>query len=232
MSKSEKNWYKIWNSKKEIKINKNKLTNELLTLNGFDKHSIIKKKDYKIFIKKLRFILKIDKNKNIFEFGCGSGLILFFLKKYSKNVSGYDISKSLISIAQKVLNQKKNITNLKKILKEFDKFDVVIMNSVLQYLSYRSAKKIIKNLILLSKSKVFIGDILDIKKKKMYLDYREKYYGKKIYLSKYKNLKHTFYNQAFFREIAKKNNLKIRFFKNIIENYKQGEFRFNVLFLK
>ena len=232
MGSQKINWYKVWNKKKNNEVNKKVSVNDLLALNGFDKHSLIKKKDYLNFIKILRKILKINKKKKIFEFGCGSGLLLYLLKKHSKSVSGYDFSKPLIRVAQKVLKQRKDITFSKNFLKKKNQYDVVIMNSVMQYLDYKSSNKIIFNLIKLSKKYLFIGDVLEKSKQKKYFNYRKKYYGDQVYSKKYNGLKHTFFDYYFFKKIAKKNNLKVYFYKNIIKNYKQGQFRFNVVLLK
>lgn len=223
-NKKKLTWFKIW-SQKKISTFKIK---DLLDINGHSGYSNISTNSFKNFILKIRKILKINKKNSIFEFGCGSGVLLYLLKNYCKSVSGYDYSKSLIKIAQVLLKDKKKITISKSIFKK-QNYDIVIINSVLQYLTINNAEKIINSLIKITNKRIYIGDVYDYEKKKYHIKSRMKILGEIEYKKKYSNLNHTFYKKSFFKKIAKKNNFSITFMKNLIKGTNQGKFRYSVV---
>ena len=96
--------------------------------------SLYNKKDYQDESNKI--ITLIDKysskkleNIKILDYGCGTGNHLFYFKRYTKNLFGYDKSKSMIKIAkQKDINKSISFHSSKKsIFNKEIKFDVVVM---------------------------------------------------------------------------------------------------------
>ncbi|WP_455458658.1 condensation domain-containing protein [Streptococcus salivarius] len=122
-------------------------------------------------------IQKILNNKNvdsILEIGCGFGLFAFELINYVNKYVGTDFSSEIIDHNQKLLQSKNiggNISFLpleaqkipQYINSRNDNYDIVLINSVVQYfptIDYLTT--LIKNIYLTNKvSSIFIGDIRD-----------------------------------------------------------------------
>ena len=191
-------------------------------------HAFISESNYKKSILKLANILKINKLSKIFEFGCGPGLNLFVLKKICKSVSGYDYSDNLSKIAQQLLKDKKNISSKKIFFKKKKNYDISIINSVLQYNSKKNIEVILNKLLYVTKDKIFIGDVYDYDKKIKFINKRNSFYLLSEYKKKYANLNHTFIRKDYFKNYAKKNNLKVSFLKNVMK-HKMEKYRYSVV---
>ena len=227
MRNYELNWKKIWEKKKNNFTNYN--LNQLLDINGHTDFALVNEKNYIIFIRKLAKLLNIRKNSYVFEFGCGAGLNLFLLKKYCDNLYGYDYSKSLIKIAQKVLNNKEKINYKKNLFNKKNFFDSSFINSVLQYNSKKNIEVILNFLVSITKNYIFIGDVYDKKYWNKSILERKKFLTTKEYKKRYRGIRHTFINKIFFRRYANKNNIKVTFLKNLIKR-KNKVYRYSVIF--
>jgi ubiquinone/menaquinone biosynthesis C-methylase UbiE len=227
MKKFEKKWKEIWINKK-INTKKHSIE-DLIKFNGFSDHASISKRLYKKFISKLVKKLRINKQSDIFEFGCGTGLNLFLLKKFCKSVSGYDYSDNLIRIAQSIL-KKKNISAKKKVFNnKYKKYDICIINSVFQYISKKNIELILNKLANITKNKIYIGDIYDANHRKNFIKEKKKFYSNiDEYNKKYKYLNYTFIKKSFFKKYAKKSNMKIVYLKNMME-HDNKKYRYNVI---
>ncbi len=148
----------------------------------------------------------LHNNSTVLEIGCSSGLTMFRLAPKVKKYIGTDFSQQMINRNYTKVHNKKiynidlfcvsaeNIDTLK-----FNNIDVVIINSVIQLFDgyhyfYRVLKKI--NKLLNNKSVIFIGDIMDLKKKDELISTAISY--KKIHSSS--NTKLDFSNDLFFSE--------------------------------
>ncbi len=118
-------------------------------------------------------LLECDENKTknkelkILEIGCGTGLVLFKMLPYCKKYIGTDISQSIVSSLKKKIKSQEHVTILQCAAHEVhniinEKFDVIILNSVIQYFPsanyLRSVVCNIKNL-LSDTGFIFFGDI-------------------------------------------------------------------------
>lgn len=230
------NWLKIWN-KKGAKFKKITETNVIKT-NGFDtKLGKFDKKGYENYVKNKVKLLKISKNSNILEYGCGAGALLNILHKSKhNNLYGIDYSLNLIKKVKKFLPNISYIVGDYKKIKFFKKkFDIIISNSVFQYFdNYDYSKKVIYKMIsfLNKNGQVLILDIPDKKKEIKYKKKKSKILGESLYLQKNDKYDHLYYEKSFFKKISKKKNLKIKIFNQNTKFYLNSPYRFNVLFKK
>ena len=91
------------------------------------------KKRYSYYYTSLKKLLGelIGKNKNVFEFGCGTGDLLVSLNP--KSGFGMDISRKMIEMAKEKHSSKKSITFSTSMPKE--KFDYIFLSDVVEHLS-------------------------------------------------------------------------------------------------
>ena len=128
-------WSKIY--KKQI--------NEFRDIDSFIKYKINYKK------RLIRFILKnVPKKGKILEIGCGSGVTCDYLSKEGYEVTGIDIDKDMLKLAENIANKihafpKFMKMNLKSL--DFPKkyFDVVFSDGVLEHFSDREIVSIIND---------------------------------------------------------------------------------------
>lgn len=119
------------------------------------------RKNSKLFaeeLKKLFFKMKINyKKSTVLDFGCGNCMFHQYIK--FKKVLLYDIDINYKK-ATKVKNSK-IIRKFQKIKVTKNKFDLVIINSVIQYISSKDLKQILKILIkkINKKGLIIISDI-------------------------------------------------------------------------
>ncbi len=117
----------------------------------------------------------LNKNSIVLEIGCSSGLTMFRLASKVKKYIGTDFSQQMINRNSDKIHKEKihNIDLFCVSAEDIDSLglnniDVVIINSVIQlfdgyYYFYRVLKRI--NKLLNNQSVIFIGDIMDLKKK-------------------------------------------------------------------
>lgn len=86
--------------------------------------------DYEKWYKYLEEIFKrYDKPNNILEMACGTGNISYFLAKARYQVTAFDLSNEMLSIAYNKLNEFDNVKLLQQDMRDFkinDKFDCIL----------------------------------------------------------------------------------------------------------
>ena len=235
ISSRSKNWLKIWNRKGKNLISKK--TRDILSANGHDSPlgKISKKKWIEYLNNKVKKI-KIKKNSNILEYGCGSGAFLshFYNNKY--NLYGIDYSKNQIEKAKKFFpNIHFKVGEISEIDKFKIKFDFIFSNVVFHYFdNYSYANNLIKKMLsnLNSNGTIYITNIPDLNKKNLYFKEIINNIGLKEYNKRYNKNTHLFYDKLFFKQIAKKNKLNVKIFDESLTSSKNYKFRFNVIFEK
>ena len=229
-------WRKIWLQKGE----KGKFSNEdLHSIDGFP----IEKEYWEKLINNLIDLCHLNDCKNICDFGCGSGAFLKqILKKYpSMNVYGCDYAESLVSIAQKNIQEGKfwvhDITlPLSDKMCSLKPFDAIVCYGVLIYLnSFDDVEKAILNMMQLLKpgGKLILGEINDLEKKDLSKKIRAKTSSSSQYLCPELDVDHLYLSRDFFINLAKKLNAQIDFieFSDIDPDglYSNGLYRFHVV---
>jgi len=230
-----KNWHKIWERNgddlKSSKIEK------IIKAAGFNKTLVtFSKQNWYRYIKTIFSKIKLKKNSEIIEYGCGAGAFLsfFYNKKYILN--GIDYSESLIRKARKYFPKIKFKCGEISEIDSFDKkFDLIYSHSVFQYFcDYHYAESLIKKM--LSKLKdngyIYILDVPDKDKEKIYKKRLINKIGVKEYKKEFNLYTHLFYKKSFFNTLAKKNNLKIKIFNQNFKSYENSKYRYNIIFQK
>lgn len=108
-------------------------------------------KEYLVNPAVLRLVGNV-KRKRILDFGCGSGEVARLLAMKGGKVTGVDISKEQIKLAQKIEEKtgfgiEYSTLSLDSLLKRKKKFDVIVSNLVFHYIGpYSRLRKTLKNL--------------------------------------------------------------------------------------
>jgi len=249
MNKSSQilSWARLYNYKNYFRVKElNKVIKEKnkreLGLNLFRMMSPLSKKASRHVIETfMRFFKKnltLTENSSILDYGSGTGWIIFNLKKYK--ICNRFISKDVSRIF--ITNQKKIINNCKfevvksnkwKINEKTSSVDWVISNAVFHcFKNKQFTKKIIFEMIRVSKQGVLITNILDYEKKKEFIKY--KLINEKLkfleFKKKYKFTPHLFHSKKFFN-FLKKNKYKFSILK-MPNNKQYSKFHFALKILK
>jgi 2-polyprenyl-3-methyl-5-hydroxy-6-metoxy-1,4-benzoquinol methylase len=114
-----------------------------------DKHYNKKALKYGISKQRLNNILKLIKNihhQRILDIGCATGYLGNILKKNNNYVVGFDISKSAIKNAKKILHKAYQLNIETDKFPYLEKFDLIILSEVIEHLfqPQLTLKRIIK----------------------------------------------------------------------------------------
>ena len=230
--KDQNNWQQIW-EKKGQNLKSSKIDN-LINANGHDtKFGRFSKENWNKYIKSIFKGVRIKKNSNILEYGCGAGAFLSFWYKKKYYLNGIDYSKSLIAKGKKYFPKINFRVGEISALESFHhKFDLIISHSVFQYFrNYKYANKLILKMLTKLKPNGYICilDIPDKDKEKLYKENLKKEFSFEEFKKKYKKNKHIFYRKSFFRDLANKNNLKLKIFKHNSDYNKNSKYRYNLI---
>ena len=230
---NNKKWLKIW-EKKGYNLKSSKFE-DILNVNGHDsKLGKYNKKNWYKYIRSLVKNIKLNKNPQILEYGCGAGAFLSYWYKKKYNLHGIDYSKTLIKKCKKYYPRINvyhgKISTIKKIKK---KFDLILSHSVFQYFdNYNYANSLILEMISNIKFKgyILILDVPDKEKEKIYKSKIKKAMGIENYKKHYGAHEHFFYKKSFFKKLAKNNNLNVKIFSHSLKFNENSKYRYNVIF--
>ena len=232
ISKKKNQWLKIWiqkgNNLRSSKIEK------VLNSGGHDTpNGQFNKKNWFKYIKYLFKGIKLNKNSEILEYGCGAGAVLSYWYEKKYKLYGIDYSKTLIAKGKKYFPKIKFCAGEISSIDFFDnKFDLIFAHSVFQYFeNYQYAKNLILKMLtkLNKKGYICLLDVPNKDKEKNFIKSRKGALGIKEYKKKYEKNKHFFYKKSFFKDFAKKNNLSIRIFDHFSSFNENSKFRYNVI---
>ena len=145
-----------------------------------------------------------------------------------------DYAENLISVAKKVLGEKNFVEVMadEAINLPTDiKYDAVFAGSVFPYfpdLDY--AEKVLDKMVAKAKKSVGSLRMLQEETREEYENYRRA--NVKNYDELYKDLPKTFYSKDFFKNYAKKNNLRVKFSHHEIAGHWNNPFNFDVFLYK
>jgi len=221
------NWKQIWNRRSIT--NPNDLQ-DLINANGYESTGI-NEKSLTQYVQYIKTKMEMTDGQSVYEVGCGSGSILFILKGMGLEVGGLDYSESLIEIANS-LNISTDFDVKEAIqLNTEVKYDHVISNSIFHYFpNLYYAEEVIKLMMKKSKGSIAILDVNDEDKKELSLNIRRS--KEPNYDEKYKGYEHLYINKSFWKDLAKKNEWTIEIEDQVIEDYKNRDFRYNIFLRK
>ena len=111
---------------------------------GYFYHLFCAKIEQNLFIKSLgNIISKIDKTKNVLDFGCGPGIMSIF---FSNNYVGVDIDKTRIEYAQQMYPEKTFIKLNTGIPYANNYFDFILLNDCIHHIDNYEMSNIISEL--------------------------------------------------------------------------------------
>lgn len=216
------NWHKLFNKKNFGYNTKSKK----VSLRPYDLTKVIFINLTRKRFKKITFFfqkkINLKKNENLLDFGSGNGSFLLYFQKKAKKLYSIEISKPLINFQRKFLKRTKfisanpNDVNFFKKIKN-NEVDITIANSVFQYFkSEKYCKDVLTEMIRVTKKVIFIYDIKDKSKQRLYFDNARKKQNLtlKEFKKKYKLTPLRCYNKLFFKEFisSKFPKKKVRFF--------------------
>jgi cyclopropane fatty-acyl-phospholipid synthase-like methyltransferase len=220
-------WKKIWNSKNPTEINS---LQDLINANGFESTGLTTK-NLISFVTHISNTLGISQRASVYELGCGSGSNLYIFKNLGFRVGGCDYSQPLFNIANE-LDISDDITCT--IAHEIDtirKYDWVISLSVFQYFpDLEYAKSVADKMLEKSKKGIAILDLNDESKRELYYSIRRK--SEPDYDKKYEGFEHLFIDKSFWMDFAKERALEIIIEDQVLQDYKNSEFRYNIYLKK
>ena len=177
--------------------------------------------------------LNIQKDHSVLDAGCGSGLFYKHAHVTIKNLVGIDLSTSLLKAAH-TLNPDGTFINSAIFPLPFrnDQFDRVVSYSVFHYLpTFEQTKKAVKELVRVCKNNgiVFIGDLVDPTQSQPHFTPAKikKHWWPKVLNH---NLKKLRFDQKFFKDLAKQENLVAEILPQNIPGRFLPDVRFDVRF--
>ncbi|MAF96427.1 MAG: hypothetical protein CMM60_11830 [Rhodospirillaceae bacterium] len=213
---------------------------DLLRLDGFDSGmGHISSENWFEYVRQTCETIGLAADDEYLEVGCGTGAFMHALVPAPEKQVGIDYSANQIKVAKEFKSDQmmffeidaNDIHTLKK------KFDVVLVNSVIQYFpSMEYFLEFFDKVVAIVRDggRGCVLDVNDIEKKDEFT--RRRYIehgGKKKYRERYKNLEHAFYSRDQILETLKHLGIgSVRIEDQFIRNYRNSEFRFNVFFEK
>lgn len=221
------NWKQIWNRRTIKDIYS---LQDLINANGYESTGVTEKTITQ-YVQYIKTKMEMTEGESVYEVGCGSGAILTILKGMGLEVGGLDYSEALIEIANR-LNISTDIEVNEAIRLNTDvKYDHVISNSIFHYFpNLYYAEEIIKLMMEKSRGSIAILDVNDEDKKELALNIRRE--KEPNYDEKYKGYEHLYINKSFWIDLAEKNKWRIEIEDQVIEDYKNRDFRYNIFLRK
>ncbi len=179
-------------------------------------------KGLKSITKVAKTSLGLNSNDMLLDVGCGASLLTDKLVDSVSITIGVDASSEMIANSNTDCKFVKVIAMADHLPFPNESFDKIFCCSVFQYFpNNKYAARVVKEMlrVLHNKGRCLIMDVPDIDKKEVYL---------KVKSPDTHNLKRTFYNKSWFVDLVP--NAKI--FEQRIPDYKNSQFRFNVLIQK
>lgn len=224
-------WKSIWSSRS----GSGDTLEDLLALNGFDSGAgNVSADDWRDYVSSVAEECGIEPGQSVIELGCGAGAFLLALEEAvggGLEVSGVDYSPALLSAARRAIP---NGCFQEADLHDFEidgDFDGVLVHSVLHYLDINAVENLFKEATKRARNFVALLDIPDSKTMRESERFRRGALGQLEYERKYGNLRHTYFDLAFFESLQSSNWSMERMMAKK-ENYGNNHYRFSVVYRK
>jgi len=167
--------------------------------------------------------------------GCGAGAFLYALRKLKLDLSctGVDYSPNLLKIAKDALP---DVSFVLSDLRHFDfsglRYDHIILHSVVHYLSQDNVGKLLSRCFEHARRSVAVLDIPDAATMRESERQRQGNLPPGEYITKYRNLQHTYFQQSFFRDMLPSTGWTLNWSPLRMPNYANADFRMHAVFMK
>ena len=223
-------WKSIWSNR----TGSGDTLQDLLALNGFDSGAgYVSPPYWRDYVSSVAKECGIETGQRVLELGCGAGAFLLALEEAVSGLelSGVDYSRALLSVAKRTLpNGVFREADLRD-LEIHGEFDGVLAHSVLQYLDTDTVEKLFEEATKSARNFVAFLDIPDSKTMRESERVRQGALGELEYERKYGNLRHTYFDLAFFESLQSSKWSMERMLARK-ENYGNDHYRFSVLYRK
>ena len=195
-------WQRIWESKYRA------AEGPIHKLDGFD---LLTAAEWKLLVGRFCKIMAPVAGRDILEVGCGAGAFLGNIRR-AKSLSGIDYSSGAVMLARKNLPGKFVCSEAAAIPFPAKSFDIVFSFGVFFYFdSTNYAERVLREMVRVARpgGRIFVFDINDARKKRLYNRVRSAERREAVKTTAQKT-SHLFYTKKFFRDVAKKLNLKLQ----------------------
>ncbi len=229
-------WREVW-EKKGHAVKENFALEDLLAIDGYDSPaSKVTTENWMAYIHAIKKKLKISRDQNLCEIGCGAGAAIFPFYNQGVNIWGADYAESLIQICRRVMPQGTfEVAEAHTTPFAANMFDIVLSSAAFIYFpNLEYAELVIQEIVRLLKphGRAAILDLNDAAQKDKCESIKRQKLGNVQYERLYKNHRHQFYDRVWFEQIAYRHHLRFEIEDQILAGYANAEFRFNVFFQK
>jgi SAM-dependent methyltransferase len=231
----KQNWHEIWGRRGGTSEARPDLQ-KLLYLNGYDSGAgRVHAGDFREYVRLIADRLEIKDRASVYEVGCGAGALLFGLQERfsTLTVGGCDYAPGLVEVARRVCEGGEFAVAEAVEVNTKLKYDLVLAQGVFLYfpdLDY--AARVLEKMIEKSNSIVAVMEVPHAGTRAEAEQMRREQLTVEEYERKYEGLKHQYYWPEWFGKIAERHNCTWEHFGQIIPNYLQNPFRFNVIISK
>lgn len=233
-----KSWKEIWNGKQADALvfseDEFEMFCALKKLDGFDVAVQNEESYFKGFY--LNWLRMHDRIKemvssysSVYEVGCGGGVNLYMFKRRHPDlrVGGVDYSNNLLDCARQILPEGSFEYGEASRIREDDKYDIVISDSVFQYFpSEEYAGMVLRKMLSKASKLCFLGEVHDKDLEDQMLDNRRKTI--KNYDELYEGLQKTFLTRGWIQNIASEYNRQVIFETKSNPEYWSSDYIFDV----
>lgn len=227
-----KDWKDVWNRRSAVDPAVTQVDlDQLIKLDGFDTGvGRIDVADWRINAERIAQRLKLKDGDSVYEVGCGSGAFLYALReRHRLSVGGLDYSASLIQTATRVMPDGAFHLGDARRLEIAPTYDYVVSNGMLMYCDFQDAPEIVSRMIQKARHAVAFMETPDLATKEESEAQRRGILGQKEYEEKYAGLGHTYFERAWFKQIAEERRLDCEIFGSCVPGGVNSSLRFNCI---
>ena len=227
-------WHQIWNKRGVTGTPASNLR-DLMDLDGFDSGAgRVAVEDMREYALTIARRLGMTDGMSVYEVGCGAGAFLYGLcERFQLRVGGCDYAETLVRIASEQFPAGQFVAAEAASISTDSKYDIVLANGVFHYfpdLDY--ARRVVERMMEKSNSVIAVLDVPNASTRTEAENARRAQLGADEYDKKYSGLEHLYYEPDWFGTLAEKHDCEWEHFTQLIPNYVQNPFRFDVVIRK
>lgn len=163
------------------RLNKDERDNFLWQVGKTVAGKVVSNEQVELIIAGITKGLELEKNDVVLDVGCANGMLTQKISSYVSSITGIELTPELYNVANE-FNAANNISYINDNVLDFDfsgyknRFSKVYLYEVIQHLDYQQVDILLGKLfeITESRTKIFIGGVLDAEKKWSFFDTEER----------------------------------------------------------
>jgi ubiquinone/menaquinone biosynthesis C-methylase UbiE len=224
-------WSRFWEER-----GKSHPADDPIALDGWDYGiSMMGAEEADMLRKQVANELSLTPESRFLEVGCGAGMFLLPLSETVGSAVGCDLAESMLKRARRINDKlEMQVAEASRLPYRSNTFDAILVYSVYHYFpSYEYATHVLGELyrVCRDRGRIWIGDVPEKTKKEKALLHRKQAMKQSVPKWSWPDvgeLKHRFYDDAYFAEFCESMGCKYRIVPHSVEGYVQGKYRFNV----